>query len=392
MVSLIIGGGPLLGLLAQRIPEKRWRVPGGGEPDVQARFLAEHRPPNGQGYVFVDQPGNWLMVANAGWRIYWCHASQVPVGCMPLPDNVLNHSVNDMAQRFWEVGINDKRLVGDVLLGREDPMGVLLCVTSMSGGVGKTVTSRRLCERAGELGIPSLLVDGNMLQSSQRSFFDPQRRMNVRSIADWRRGKQPTSGANPGRKFFNVQYDVAFAPPTGVVIPWERYAEYVEAARKRWQFIVVDLDRISAADLDDDQTAAGALLVPWVRSGDLVLFSVKAGQQTQADAMSVFQTLPGHGLPRECVGIKDSIPAGMSDNDYQQFDYSQYGLFFGAERQTTQSGELIANGQSNWPDPELDWVREKVLDWALPNRGFDPEQFEPQKKKKGGLFGWLRKS
>ncbi|PWG66725.1 cobalamin biosynthesis protein CobQ [Bifidobacterium callitrichidarum] len=391
MVALIIGGGNLLGLISQRIPEKRWRVPSGGDIDVQAKFLADHPAPQGRGYVFVDQPGNWMMVSQAGWRVYWCDASQVPVGCLPLPDQILNHSVNDLTQRFWNQSINDKRLVGDVLLGREDPMGVLICVTSMSGGVGKTVTSRRLCERAAEMGVPSLLVDGNMLQSSQRSFFDPERRMNVRSIADWRKGQKATMGANPGKRFFNVEYDISFAPPTGVTVPWQQYLDYVEEARKRWQFIVVDLDRISAADLDDPSTAAGALIVPWVRSGDLVLFSVKAGLQTQADAMAVFQMLPSHGLPQECIGIKDSIPAGMPDSDYTQYDYSDYGIFFGAERQTTKTGELIAAGQSNWPDPELDWVREKVLDWALPDRGFDPEQFEPKRKKKGGLFGWLKK-
>lgn len=389
MVALIIGGGGLLGLLSQRLPEKRWSVPCGGDVDVQIQFLADHPAPKGKGYVFVDQPGNWRIVAQAGWHVYWCQASQVPIGCLPLPDNIINRSVNDLAQRFWGLSVNDKRLVGDVLLGREDPMGVLLCVTSMSGGVGKTVTSRRLCERAGEQGIPTLLVDGNMLQASQRSFFDPERRVDVRTVADWHRGLKGTAGANPGRKLFGVPYDISFAPPTGSVIPWEHYADYVEEARKRWQFIVVDLDRISAADLENDKTAAGMLIAPWVRSGDLVLFIVKAGQQTQADAMSVFQTLPSHGLPKECVGIKDSMPAGMNDNDYVQYDYSRYGLFFGTERQTIESGELIASGQSNWPDPELDLVREKILEWALPDRGFDPDAYLPQKK--GGLLSWFRK-
>ena len=379
----MIGGGNLLSALESKLPERAWKVPCGGGTREQAEFLVSNPPPRNRGIVFTDQAGEWMRVSQAGWRVYWCEASQVPIGAMPLPDEALDGSIMDLAKRFWGATIVDKRLVGDVMLGRREQMGTLLYVTSMSGGVGKTVTSRRLCERASTQGIPTLLVDGNMLQSSQRSFFDPEHRLDVRSITDWQIGQRPQNGANQGKRF-GLQYDISFAPATGDSVPWSRYVEYIQAARKVWAFVVVDLDRISAADLSEPDTAASELLVPSVRSGDLVLFAVKAGRQTQGDAMNVFVTLPSHGLPRECVGIKDCVSVGMSD--YTQYDYSRYGTFLGVEHQSNEAGERISRGESNWSDPQLDQVREQVLAWAMPDKGFDPSRFAAAEKKRRWFF------
>lgn len=281
----------------------------------------------------------------------------------------------------------DRRLLGDLLLGHTNKSGVVLAVTSATGGVGKTVTSRRLCERAAEMGVSSLLVDGNMLQSSQRSFFDPSRTKPCKTIANWRPGMDPRHGANPGKRL-GIDYDVCFAPPVGTKIPWSQYSDYLTAARKLWGLIVLDLDRISAADLTNPNTAAGGLLVPLILSGDPCLFIVKAERQTQGDAMSVLSRMPALELPKECIGIKDTIPASYGDGDYQPIDYSPYGMFMGAERQSEEANLHIADGESNWDDDGLDLVRERVLEWAMPDVGFDPEEFEPQR---GGLFGGGKK-
>lgn len=390
MVAVIIGDGPMLDTLRKGIPEQRWRVPAGDDERDQMRYLADHPAPRGKGLVFTNRAGNWLNVSRAGWVILWCDDSPLPMGATALPEQALERSIRDLAKRYWGTDLADRRLVGEVLLGNTSRSATLLTVTSASGGVGKTLTSRRLCERASKIGIPTLLIDGNMLQSSQRSFFDPAKQLaDVRTIADWRPGMRPQKGANQGKRF-GVGYDICFAPPIGVAVPWDHYARYIAQARRLWGLIVLDLDRISAVDLDDDSTAAGALLAPSLLSGDPCLFIVKTGRQTQSDAMSVLSVMPDHGFPPECVGIKDSIPIGGQD-DYEPVDYSGYGTFLGSEQQTKEAGDHVAAGQSNWDDPNLDMTRERVLEWAMPDEDFDPSLFEPKEGLLGGLFGGKKK-
>lgn len=386
MVALIIGGGDLLDTLKRRLPERAWRVPCGGDAQQQARFLAEHPVGEGRGWVFASESANWVPASQAGWRIYWCRAGQVPVGTMELPPAALDGSVRSMLKSFWGVDAADKRLVGDLLLGRRQHSGTVLYVTSGSGGVGKSTSSRRLCERAAQMGVSSLLVDANPLQSSQRNFFGGRNLLDVRTTSDWTPGDEHAQrGANQGRGF-NVGYDLTFAPETGQSVPWEHYAQYIQTARKLWQFVVVDLDRISPLDLDDPSTAAGALVAPGVTGGDLVLVPVKLGMQTQRDAMNLLAAFPRHGLPGECVGIKEVLPIGMSD--HRPYDYAPYGTYLGAERQSVDAERRIERCESNWADANLDLVRERVLAWALPDRGFDPKRYMPKEKRKGL---WRRK-
>lgn len=389
MVAVIVGGGPMLDALKQAIPEKRWKVPAGSDERAQIRFLADHPAPRGKGLVFTNVSGNWLSVSDSGWRIMWCDDSQPPLGATALPEQTLERSMSDLARRFWGTDLADRRLVGDLILGDEHESAVLLTVTSFSGGVGKTLTCRRLCERAAAMGIATLLIDGNMLQSSQRSFFDPAKTAGVRTIANWRPGMKPQAGANQGKRF-GVGYDICFAPPTGMTVSWERYAQYIQRARRLWSLIVLDLDRISAVDLQDDTTAAGALLTPSILSGDPTLFIVKTGRQTQADAMSVLSVMPSLGFPREAVGIKDTIPVD-GDDDYQPVDYRNYGTFLGTEHQSREAGEQAAAGKSGWADPGLDLVRERVLKWAMPDEDFDPTLFEPKEGLIETLFGRKKK-
>lgn len=381
MVVLIIGGGSLLEVLKSSVPERRWRVPAGDRADEQAEFLTRNPvPPGKHGIVLTTEAANWLNVARAGWSVYWCAPSQMPVGTRALPDSYMSGSVAEMAYGLWRLNVPDKRLVIDVMNGNMRTSATLLMVTSNTGGVGKTVTCRRLAERAAAQRIPTLLVDGNVRQSSQRSFFDPAQTLPLRTIADWRPGDKPQHGATHGRQF-NVGYDIAFAPPTGVDVTWDTYRKYIEQARRLWQFVIVDLDRISAGDLNDPDTAAGSLVVPYVTSGDLCLVVVKAGRQTQGDALNLLGAFPRANLPRECVGIKDTVPDGFTG--YQRLDYSRFGTFLGTEYQTLATGNRIASGESNFPDPNLDAVREQVLAWALPGRGFG-QQAGHGTSRKGG--------
>ena len=385
MVAVIVGEGGMLDDIKAKVPEKAWKVPAGDNLLQQVRFLAANPVRrDGHGFVFTNVEADWRPVTAAGWRVYWCSPSHEPMGAYMLPPGALQMSLSDFTHRFWGIRIVDKRLVSDVLSGQTQDVGVVMPITSCTGGVGKTVTSRRTSERAAEQGLRTLLVDANMRQSSQRSFFDPNHSMRVNTVFDWT-GGEPFSGVNHG-SLFGVKYDIAFAPPTGQIVEWEHYRKFIEQARKQWEFIVVDLDRISVADLDDPTTAAGGIVVPYSRSGDPCLFIVKAGRQTQSDAMMLVSALPRAGMPRECVGIKDTVPPGMSD--YTRFDYSAYGTFLGTEHQSDRASALIAEGKSNWSDPDLDLVRENVLAWALPDAGFDPSKYGGGKrgKKKRGLF------
>lgn len=379
MVSLIVGNGPLLTALTSHIPPERWHVPAGAAPVEQAHWLSRQPvPPGKHGFIFTDQPAQWMPVQAAGWRVYWCDASQEPVGTEPLPEAALQRPIADMARRFWGVSIPDRRIVADVMLGHLERTGTVLTVTSNTGGVGKTVTSRRLAERAAQAGLRTLLIDGNMRQSSQRSFFDPMRNKPLHTIYEWRGGK-PFPAANQGRTL-GINYDISFAPPTGVTTTWRQYMMYIHEARKWWQLIIVDLDRISAADFDDETTAASSIVLPLAMGGDPCLVIVKAGIQTQGDAMGLLMAMPQAGVPRECVGIKDTIPVGMKQSEYQRFDYSRYGMFLGTEFQSEAASARIAAGQSGWADPGLDHVREAVLAWACPDVGFDPAKVKEKQK------------
>lgn len=386
MVALIVGQSPLLRALSEKLPEQWWQVPCEGDIVTKTQYLIDHPAPpreRGGGIVFASVPADWSKVSAKGWRVFWCDRGQQPLGTIQIPNSAANQSVNDMAKRFWGKEIADSRRVGELLMGRTQTIATLLFVTGFTGGVGKTTTAKRTAERAAEKGVRTLLIDGNMTQSSLRSFFDPARQRDVNTIADWHPGQPPTKGGTPGR-LFGINYDLVFAPPARITVEWDRYAGIIDAARRTWQFVIVDLDRVSAADLTDPNTAGGALLTPYVRGGDLALFIIKAGRQTQGDAMNALSILPAIGLPRECVAIKDTIPIGLEN--YQQFDYSPYGTFIGTERQSDRSGKLLAAGQSNWTDPDLDTVRDKLLDWALPDHGFARPAHDEKKKKERRLF------
>lgn len=374
MVCYIVGGGHLSDTLRRELPDARWRVPSGRDPVEQAHWLTTRPvPPGRHGFVFASQSAPWAQVRDAGWRVYWVGDGREPFGTEPLPAVALQAPVSDLAYRFWHVRVADKRLVIDVIEGRTRRAGTVLCVTSNTGGVGKTVSSRRLAERAAQQGLATLLVDGNMLQSSQRSFFDPAHNKPLATIHEWR-GDDARNAVNRGRTL-GVPYDVTFAPPVGVTVAWGDYMSFIREARKLWQFVVLDLDRISAADFNDPSTAATNVVQPFVTGGDPMLLIVKAGVQTQGDALGLLAAFPDAGLPRELVGIKDTIPVEM-DGQYHRLDYTRYGTFLGAERQSAQAGQLIARGESGWSDPGLDVVRERVLAWALPDAGFDPRRVE----------------
>ena len=100
--------------------------------------------------MFTNLPGNWMPVADAGWTIYWIDRGQIPIGAQALPEYFMDRSITDFVHEFWRIQTIDKRLVGDIILNRTRQTAPMIIVTSNTGGVGKTVSSRRLCERARE--------------------------------------------------------------------------------------------------------------------------------------------------------------------------------------------------------------------------------------------------
>ena len=385
MRALIAGDAGVLGVLRGVVDRSRWEVPVVDEPGAQVAFLEAHPVPAGRrGVVLASRAGEWMRAARAGWTVYWCVPETgrgVPYGTVPLPGEWTGLSVGAFASLLWPgCGVVDSRVVGDVMLGVSGALGVLLSVASNTGGVGKTTTCRRLCERAAERGVRALLVDGNVLQGSQRSFFDPQRRMAVRTVGDWRPGADARRGANPGRAL-GVGYDVAFAPPVGSGGSWEPYGPFLSAARRLWELVVLDVDRIDADEVRDPASMAGGLVVPSLLAGDPLLLIVRAGRQTQADAVNLLGALPATGASRELVGVKDCLPIGMDEDAYTRLDYSRWATFLGVEHHTARAARLLAHGESDWEDPGLDLVRERTLAWAMPGRGFDPTAFEPDHTK-----------
>ena len=391
-ISLIIGSGGLLTTIKKaltRAGNMRWQVPAADNIQAQADYLIRHPVPSGsKGIIFTDRAGNWLPIANAGYMVYWCNTGQIPVGAMGMSEQMLRMSVADFARTYWGIQLADKRLVVDILQNKVKETAVLLPITSNTGGVGKTTSSRQLADRASQVGLRVLLIDGNIRQSSQRSFFDPRQDKPLHTIADWRPGMQVQVGANRGRDL-GVPYDICFAPPAGVGVDWQIYRQYIQAARRLWDFVVLDLDRISADDLDDRENIANGLLLPYIQSGDPCLVIVKAGRQTQIDALNLLTALAEHHLPKELIGIKDTVPVGLQG--YRRLDYTRYGTFLGTEYQTVEASNHIANGDVRWDDPGLAFARENILNWALPDRGFNPERFNPNAKNSEGKKGRGRK-
>ena len=390
-ISLIIGSGGLLTTVKKalsRAGNMRWQIPSADNIQAQADYLTRHPVPSDfKGIIFTDKAGNWLPIANAGYLIYWCDTGQVPVGTMGMSEQMLRMSVSDFVRTYWGINIVDKRLVVDILQNKVRDTAVLLPITSNTGGVGKTTSSRQLADRAAQVGLRVLLIDGNIRQSSQRSFFDPRQDKPLHTIADWRPGMQAQVGANRGRDL-GVPYDVCFAPPAGIGVDWQLYRQYISAARRLWDFVVLDLDRISADDLDDGDNIANGLLLPYIHAGDPCLVIVKAGRQTQIDALNLLTAFAQHRLPRELIGIKDTVPVGLSN--YRRLDYTRYGTFLGTEYQTIEASNHIANGDVRWDDSGIAFVRENVLNWVLPDRGFNPDKFnlnanEDAKKKWKGF-------
>lgn len=353
----------------------------GSDGDAQAGFLMRHPVPGG--VVLASVPADWAGVSRVGWRVVWCSPGGVPRGCEPLGEEMLQLTVGGLARSLWggHVTADDSRVVGDVLLGRVSKDGLVLFVSSASGGVGKSASSRRLCERAAQVLPHVLLVDANQRQGSQRSFFDPYGKRDVMTVGDWREGMPPVRGANPG-KMLGVRYDVSFAPPYGADVEWGRYLGFLNAARKMWGLVVVDTDRFGADDVADPGAMAGGLLLPMMDNGARLLFIVKAGVQTQADALRTLSRLPSQGIEPSAVGIKDTVPSEL--DSYRRMDYSQYGAYLGAEKQDADAAQRIAAGQSGWADPNLDAVREYVLQWALPSAGFDAAAVMRQAPAQGG--------
>lgn len=387
MTALIIGDSPLLAALKRHLKPTMWRVPCDGDALTQSQFLAATPPPaDRHRYIFTSASGDWLGASRQGWTIYWCATDRLtPVGTIELPEQAMSMSLRAMVKAFWGVNAADPRLVGDLLSGHARNPGTVLYVTSASGGVGKTTSSRRLCERAGQAGIPSLLIDANMLQPSQRSFFDPPHQLDVRTIQDWHQGERAVRGANQGKRFA-INYDIAFAPELGQEVTWRHYARYIDAARTLWHLIVVDLDRVSARDFDTPGRAASELILPGAANGDLVLVAVKAGAQTQADAMHMLEAFPTHDIDPAVVGIKDVLPVGM--DTYQPYSYERVGTFLGEEHQSIQAGTHIAQRDTGWADPGLDYVRERTLAWAMPDHQFNPDQYKPADTTR--RKGWFR--
>ena len=385
-VRLLVGTGGLIGELQSCIPAKYWQVTESTSPEAVIDALLANSSHAPEGTVFVNVSANWAEAQRAGWRIVWCGSrTHPPVGTIPLPRNMQEMALADFAERFWRVHITDRRRVIDIIAGRVSQVSPVMFVTGGSGGISKTVTARRLAERSAAKRIPTLLVDANATQGSQWSYF--REPAEARTIADWQIGDRPTAGANRGRDL-GVGYDMCFAPPASVRVPWRNYRDYIARARELWHFVVVDLDHITADMLEDEDTAAGALLTPGLKGGDLCQYIIKAGVQTEADGMRVLGPMLDAGIPRENIGIKLVAPEGVDLSGVEEYrdKFSKYGVFLGVDTFSNQAGMHLMNGDNNWPDPLLDHTREETLKWAFPESGFTPEKFQ-RKQKKRGLFG-----
>jgi NAD(P)-dependent dehydrogenase (short-subunit alcohol dehydrogenase family) len=389
--NVLVGGGGLVGLLQGRIPEEKWKLPVRQDSEHVSDYLVQTSADSEHYVVFTNVQCEWRRVAAAGWKVFWLGDGKPPVGVMGLGSHDA-WTVLQFAEHFWNVQVNDRRTLSDVIGGHVRPLSPVLFVTGGSGGLGKTTSSKRLGERAGQLGLHAVVIDGNRDQGSLWSFFGAPDGVNT--IADWHGGLLG-DGANRGKDGVGVQhtvlgYDVVFAPPAGSDVTWGDYREFIRKAQSAWDLVVVDLDHVSPDDFTDPETAAGALLAPMVRGGGLVLMVVKAGMQTELDGLRALSAMHGVEMRRENIAIKvyaDHVQ--IPDEGSYASRLNRYGVFMGVEQADETASVNLASGRSNWSDPNLDLVRERVLQWALPDAGFDPSKFEPEPDDRRGLFASL---
>lgn len=369
MLMLVLGESGLAGILSDHlrsagVDSRQWGMPHEARGVAAVRLLASFPPPDSSGVVFTSVRASYVGAVAAGWRLVWCGEGEAPDGVEPMPGMWAGLSVAEMVERLWHVRVVDRRLVADVLAGVTRSVGVVVFVSSATGGVGKSVSSRRLCELAASKGVRALLVDGNQSQDSQRSFFDPAHRLPVRGVADWVEGG--VSDCVVGGKTLKVGYDVAFAPARLVKVDWGVYERFVRAARREYELVVVDLDRMGAPDLGDSGSAAGGLVVPGLLRGDCLLFVVRAGVATARDAMNVLVGLKSCDVDSGLVGVKECCPVGL--DDYPKVKWGRLGCFLGVESWSMRAAGCLARGESGWSDAGLDSVRLRVFSWLFPER------------------------
>lgn len=152
---------------------------------------------------------------------------------------------------------------------------------------------------------------------------------------------------------------------------------------------MLDLDRISADDLDDRENIANGLLLPYIQSGDPCLVIVKAGRQTQIDALNLLTALLSIIFRRNSSESRTPFRSDCKVTDDSTIRDTE--RFSEPEYQTVEASNHIANGDVRWDDPGLAFARENILNWALPDRGFNPERFNPNVKNSEGKKGRGRK-
>ncbi len=157
MASLIIGHGGILDVLDIEGPRtalegarrRGFRSPGRLPDKAPVR-------PGRQGMCSRKPPGNWMPSPMQAGQSTEIDRGQIPIGAQALPEF---HGPKHHGFRPRVLADTDNRQASGrrIILNRTRQTAPMIIVTSNTGGVGKTVSSRRLYERARKKGLrPSL--------------------------------------------------------------------------------------------------------------------------------------------------------------------------------------------------------------------------------------------
>ena len=252
-------------------------------------------------------------------------------------------------------------------------------MTGGSGGLGKSSGARSLAHALGLRRIRTCLVDGNPGQQSQRTFLHiaPDRSLEHIRVADDIR--HTLAGPN--------ETHAAFALLPGPATPTDRsvpglYVDAILALRDMCDMVIVDADRIDAAQWDDPRSFAGRVMRPMVEEGARLLFRIgrNAGQLDDGLAALDAIRLPDHTL---AIGAGSGAPRPERFWHDMLDGLAQWG---GDDEWDDASRTMIADGRPGWPmNREPAWVG-RAAAWL----GADPALFDTETRRRGFRWPWTR--
>lgn len=247
--------------------------------------------------------------------------------------------------------------------------GRIVFVVGGSGGIGKSSTSRALAQALSHTGggrARVVLADANLGQQTQRSYhrIDDSRGLErLRVDENPMHALIPPAPKDPAGRRYAILPGPLDPRPDNMGRLLQLLGGALGRLARRVDWIIVDMDKIDMLDLDDPDTVAGGVMLPWVDSGGAgILFKLESQRGKFEDGL---ETLRHLNRP-SATGVLGVVPYHAPDPPLDAWRSRIHGLgrLVGVEHWTAGSAGLLSRGLVGWPDGgEPDWL-DGVLAWC----------------------------